>query len=168
MSQLIVSTALTTTLSLLLFFLIKKTKFKKKSKDNSLFDEQDTLNNKLNKEQMSQLASKMDDVMKKEKIFTNPTLSIHDLASQVGTNRSYISTTINSFYNQNFCAYVNQYRFGELTDTIQKENEYTHKELATRCGFGSIDSMKRVVKQKTGLSMKEWKNNFIEGSIKDS
>ena len=168
MSQLIVSTALTTTLSLLLFFLIKKRKLKKKSKNLSLCIEQDNLNNKLNEDQMSQLASKMDDVMKKEKIFTNPTLSIHDLASQVGTNRSYISTTINSFYNQNFCAYVNQYRFGELADTIKKENDYTHKELATKCGFGSIDSMKRVVKQKTGLSMKEWKSIFIEGSMKDS
>jgi len=45
-----------------------------------------------------------------------------------------------------------------LADTLQKENDYSHKELATKCGFGSIDSMKRTVKMKTGLSMKEWKD----------
>ncbi len=163
MSQLlIVSTTLTTTLSLLLLFLIRKIKIKKKSKDIDLITEEDTLHNKLNSEHLSKIASKMDDVLKNEKTYTNPTFSIQDLASQVGTNRSYISTTINSFYNQNFCSYINRYRFGALTDTIKSEKYYTQKELATRCGFGSIDSMKRVVKQQTGLTMKEWRNNLIE------
>lgn len=104
------------------------------------------------------IAEKLDLKLKTDKMYTNPDLSIQDLASEIGTNRSYISSTINTFYNQNFCSYINKYRFQELADTIIKEKSCSHKELATKCGFGSIDTMKRTVKINTGLSLKEWKD----------
>ena len=114
---------------------------------------------------LSIIAEKLDLKLKTEKMYTNPDLSIQDLASEIGTNRSYVSSTINTFYNQNFCSYINQYRFQELAETILRENSCSHKELATRCGFGSIDSMKRTVKINTGLSLKQWKN-YIRGKGK--
>lgn len=117
---------------------------------------------KNNPKKLSLIAEKLDLKLKTEKMYTNPDLSIQDLASEIGTNRSYISSTINTYYNQNFCSYINQYRFQELADTIIKENSCSHKELATKCGFGSIDSMKRTVKINTGLSLKEWKD-YIRG-----
>lgn len=133
----------------------------KKIKQRKMLLQQNTdilLNAKINQKQLDYIAAKLELKIKTEKMYTNPDLSIHDLAAEIGTNRSYISSTINTFYNRNFCSYINHYRFQELADTLQKENDYSHKELATKCGFGSIDSMKRTVKMKTGLSMKEWKD----------
>jgi YesN/AraC family two-component response regulator len=116
---------------------------------------------KNNPEKLCQIAEKLDLKLKTEKIYTNPDLSIQDLALEIGTNRTYISSTINTFYNQNFCSYINKYRFLELADNITKDKNCSHKELASKCGFGSIDSMKRTVKINTGLSMKEWKDCLV-------
>ncbi|MDD4197917.1 MAG: helix-turn-helix domain-containing protein [Paludibacter sp.] len=118
-------------------------------------------------EQLREIADKLNVILTDKKMYTNPELSIHDLAAIIGTNRSYVSSSINIFYNQNFCSYINQYRLNELKETIKEENYFTQKELAVRCGFGSIDTMKRAVKQKTGLSMKDWKELLVEEKHKN-
>lgn len=145
---------------LVLLFLFTVKTFKKNKQRKMILQQnaETLLNAKINQKQLDYIAAKLDLKLKTEKIYTNPDLSIQDLAAEIGTNRSYISSTINTFYNRNFCSYINHYRFQELADTLIKENDYSHKELATKCGFGSIDSMKRTVKMKTGLSMKEWKD----------
>jgi AraC-like DNA-binding protein len=148
-------------LLILVFIIFFVCKALKKIKERKMMLQQSAdslLNGKINQKQLDYIAAKLDLKLKTEKMYTNPDLSIQDLAAEIGTNRSYISSTINTFYNRNFCSYINHYRFQELSDTLLKENDYSHKELATKCGFGSIDSMKRTVKMKTGLSMKEWKD----------
>lgn len=102
------------------------------------------------------IAEKLDFILKTEKIYTKSDLCIADIASELGTNRSYTSRIINTFYNQNFCSFINQYRFHALEEIITHSNGYTYKELASMCGFGSIDTMKRIVKLNTGLSLRDW------------
>ena len=151
-------------LIILVFVLLFACKRYKKIKQQKMMLQQNSdaqAYGKINQKQLDYIAAKLDLKLKTEKIYTNPDLSIQDLAAEIGTNRSYISSTINTFYNRNFCSYINHYRFQELADTLLKEKAYSHKELATKCGFGSIDSMKRTVKLKTGLSMKEWKDFLI-------
>lgn len=109
-------------------------------------------------EQHREIIEKLDEILKKEKLYTKCDLSLNEIAEILGTNRTYVSVGINSFYKQNFSAYLNTYRWDELQNTIQEDDLISNKELASRCGFGSIDSMKRIVKQKTGLSLKEWRN----------
>jgi AraC-like DNA-binding protein len=117
---------------------------------------------KLSDVQMSEFATKIDNAFKNEKVFTNSELTITELADEFGTNRTYISATINTFYNRNFCSYVNMHRFYELREILKYEHEITYKELAIRCGFGSIDSMKRVVKQNAGMPLKEWREYLVK------
>jgi AraC-like DNA-binding protein len=161
-------------LLILVLVLLLVCKSFKKMKQRKMLQQQDThtlINGKINQKQLDYIVAKLDLKLKTEKIYTNPDLSIQDLAAEIGTNRSYISSTINTFYNRNFCSYINHYRFQELADTLLKDNDYSHKELATKCGFGSIDSMKRTVKLKTGLSMKEWKDfltNEDQRSVSDN
>ncbi|MEA4937499.1 hypothetical protein SDC9_128937 [bioreactor metagenome] len=145
-------------LFLTLLFVYKKYRKSGRKRVNQLHENDKFLNDKNNHKKLGLIAEKLDVKLKTEKIFTNPELSIQDVAAEIGTNRSYISSTINTFYNQNFCSYINQYRFQELADILVKEKGFSHKELATKCGFGSIDSMKRTVKINTGLSLKEWKD----------
>jgi len=91
------------------------------------------------------------------KIYLNSQLNIMDVVNALGTNRSYISAVINQQYNQNFCSFVNNYRVDELERVFSENPDFTIDVLAEQCGFGSVNSLKRAVFTKTGMSIAEWK-----------
>lgn len=97
-----------------------------------------------------------------KKVYLNSRLNIMDVVQTVGTNRTAISNLINQHYNQNFCSFVNSYRMEELARVYTENNKYTNEFLAERCGFGSLNSLKRAVTSKTGLSLYDWKKSIIE------
>ena len=96
-----------------------------------------------------------------EKIYLNSQLNIMDIVQAVGTNRTYISSIINQHYNQNFCSFVNSYRIVELERVLLKNPEYTNELLVDYCGFGSLNSLKRAIFAKTGLTLPEWKKQVL-------
>jgi AraC-like DNA-binding protein len=96
-----------------------------------------------------------------EKIFLNSQLNIMDIVQAVGTNRTYISSIINQQFNQNFCSFVNSYRIVELRRILLKNPDYTNEVLADSCGFGSLNSLKRALVARTGLTLPEWKKQVL-------
>jgi AraC-like DNA-binding protein len=84
-----------------------------------------------------------------------------DVVQTVGTNRTYISAIINQQYNQNFCTFVNSYRIEELERIIHENHDIPNGILAEKSGFGSLNSMKRAIFLKTGLSVNEWRKNQL-------
>jgi AraC-like DNA-binding protein len=105
-------------------------------------------------------------LFEEEKIYLNSQLNIMDIVQAVGTNRTYISSIINQQYSQNFCSFVNSYRIEELEKVLLENPDYTNEILADCCGFGSLNSMKRSVYFKTGMSLPEWKKQIIFSRIK--
>jgi len=95
-----------------------------------------------------------------EKIYLNSELNILDVVQVVGTNRTYISAIINQQYNQNFCGFVNGYRMEELERIIHENHNATNEVLAESCGFGSVNSLKRTVSAKTGMSISQWRKQL--------
>jgi len=95
-----------------------------------------------------------------KKIYLNSQLNILDVVQAVGTNRTYISTIINQQYNLNFCAFVNSYRMEELERIIHENRDVSNEILAECCGFGSVNSLKRAVFAKTGMSVSVWKKHL--------
>lgn len=79
--------------------------------------------------------------------FLNPCLKISDIAEDLNTNRTYLSSFINSEYNINFSRLINKYRHDEFNRL--KENDLlkckTDKDLAEMVGFGSYKNFKRFV-----------------------
>lgn len=108
------------------------------------------------------LLSKISDLFENQKIYLNESLNIIDLANLTGTNRTYISHLINKHYQQNFCTFVNTYRMEEVQKYILHDPTCTNQILAEKCGFSSADSLKRVVKNLTGLSITELKQNLLK------
>ena len=92
------------------------------------------------------------------KIYLNSQLNIMDIVQTAGTNRTYISGLINQQYNQNFCSFVNGFRLEELERVILEDNNLSNDMLAECCGFGSVNSLKRAIAAKTGLTIPEWKS----------
>lgn len=106
------------------------------------------------------LLEKINQLFVTEKKHLNSKLNIMDVATAVGSNRTYISFLINKSTNQNFCSYVNQYRINELEIKISEQANASYHELAELCGFGSVDSMKRSVHTKTGQTLKGWRDSL--------
>ncbi len=99
------------------------------------------------------------------KIYLDSQLNIMDIVQAVGTNRTYISGLINQQYNQNFCSFVNGFRLEELERVIHENQNLSNEVLAESCGFGSVNSLKRAIQAKTGLSILEWKTLQLSKKI---
>ncbi|HOG06324.1 MAG TPA: helix-turn-helix domain-containing protein [Paludibacter sp.] len=134
---------------------------RQKRKELKIIDKDPDTSPKYHPEQLRKIANQLDRIFADHKIYTNSDLTICDLANELGTNRTYVSSSINVCYNQNFNSYVNQFRLDEMKDIILNRSDVSNKELVSMCGFGSIDTMKRVVKQKTGLSLNDWKEQIL-------
>lgn len=113
------------------------------------------------------LAEKINKLFVVDKVYLNNKLNIQDVAQFVGTNRTYISTIINNRYGINFCTFVNNHRLQELDRLLTEQPEMTNQSLAESCGFGSVDSLKRAVNQKTGLSVSAYKKMLIRKTEKE-
>jgi YesN/AraC family two-component response regulator len=108
------------------------------------------------------LINKIIHLFEKQRIYLNESLTIVDLANLTGTNRTYISHIINQHYHQNFCTFVNNFRVEEVKRNIIKEPSATNQILAESCGFSSADSLKRVIKNMTGMSVTELKSHLLK------
>ncbi len=125
----------------------------KQEQDNNINDEGLTLNNQLNE--------KLVDLFENQRVFLKEDLNILHIANITGTNRTYISHFINKHYQQNFCSFVNSYRIRELKDYLKTDPQATNQILAEKCGFSSVDSLKRVVKNQTGMTVTELKKSLL-------
>ncbi|MEI7502118.1 MAG: AraC family transcriptional regulator [Paludibacter sp.] len=107
------------------------------------------------------LLKKILELFEVKKIYLNSQLNILEIVNLVGANRTYISAIINLEYNQNFCTFVNSYRIAELKRQIIQNPEYSNEILAEFCGFGSVNSLKRTISSKTGMSINEWRTQLL-------
>lgn len=96
-----------------------------------------------------------------KKIYLNPDLTILDVASAVGTNRTYLSAMINRQHNLNFCSFVNNYRYKQAELEICRNPNNSLKDISDYCGFGSFDSFRRTVLQVSGKALKDWKIDVL-------
>lgn len=81
--------------------------------------------------------------------YLEPRLSVTDLAKRFGTNRSYLSKTINQGLEQSFSEFINALRVEHAKEQLQKESS-TIIDVALNSGFGSKASFNRVFKTLTG------------------
>jgi AraC-like DNA-binding protein len=104
-----------------------------------------------------EILKKLKHFMEEKKVYKDPDLTIKDLATMVGTNRSYISSTINYFNKTNFPTFLNKYRCLDFQEQFRENPEETCSNLSKRAGFGSVDSMKRTIYLVTGMHFREWR-----------
>ncbi len=105
----------------------------------------------------AKLKSKLLYLFKTEKPFLNPNLTITDLVTLLGTNRSYLSALINSEFQQNFSGFINQYRVNEVKSLLTQNPTLGLEEAAQQSGFGSLSSMNRAFHLFEGQSARDFK-----------
>lgn len=89
-----------------------------------------------------------------EKLFLNKELSLELLAREMGTNRSYLSSCVNTCSGGNFNQWINNYRITYVLERIDTAPNLL--QLASEAGFLSSDSFYRNFKRCTQMTTSQY------------
>lgn len=101
---------------------------------------------------------KLDNLMKSEKPYRNPELSVADLSEMLGTKSHILSKVINECFEKNFRDFVNKYRVEEfiaLANTVEYKR-YTFLALAQEVGFNSKSTFNLAFKKLTNQNPRDY------------
>lgn len=100
------------------------------------------------------LASRLQTLIEKDKIYLDPYLTIQKVADNLATNRTYLSKAVNQVYNTNFPNFINELRVRETIRLISEGYAIIHtlETLATRSGFNNRTVFISAFKKYTGVT----------------
>ncbi|MGG8497531.1 helix-turn-helix domain-containing protein [Tenacibaculum sp. TC6] len=102
------------------------------------------------------------EAMEKDKLYTDPKLSIHKVSEKLNIPRQYISEVLNLHLHKSFLDFVNEYRINDFIEKVQND-QYAHFTLlgiANEVGFNSKSTFNATFKKIKGLTPSEFKNSL--------
>lgn len=94
-------------------------------------------------------------MMKEQQLYLQPDIKINELAQQVGTCRTYLSTYLNQELGVSFSDYINRQRVEYAKELMSQSPNLTIAEVATSSGFASVASFVRNYKKYVGKAQRE-------------
>ncbi|WP_420583360.1 helix-turn-helix domain-containing protein [Reichenbachiella sp.] len=106
---------------------------------------------------------KIEKVMINQSLFTNPKLTINELADKVGLHSRIVSQTLNQEVNQNFFDFVNSYRVQNLIEKLKSPDakSYTLQALMEESGFQSPSVAYAAFKKVTGTTPARFRETIV-------
>lgn len=97
-------------------------------------------------------------IMESERLYTNPSLTLFDVASTLNTHPKKVSNIINKGFKMNFNDFVNAYRVEEVIKKVNSDenNIKTLLGIALDSGFNSKSTFNRAFKKQTQQTPKEY------------
>ncbi len=107
------------------------------------------------------LIDKLIKAIKEEKVYLDPKLSLEKLAKKVGSNRTYVSKTVNAYFKIPFNELINQYRIDEacVLLTSKEYANYSIEGIAKSVGYHNLSSFNAAFKRLTGTTPSKFKTN---------
>lgn len=109
-----------------------------------------------------ELLEKLQKAMEQDKLFRDVDLTIETLADMMGTNRTYLSRTINERFQMPFRQWINSYRIEQSIKYMLRNPAANQEEIARNSGFLSASAFNHKFKAVTGISPRLW---LVEMSI---
>lgn len=109
-------------------------------------------------ENIMALAENVNNYLCKNRTFTNPNLSLNELAQKLKMQPHLLSKVINDGFNKNFFDFINSYRIEEFKK-LAKDKRYKHHtfvSLAFEVGFNSKTAFNRSFKKMTNQTPREY------------
>jgi AraC-like DNA-binding protein len=100
------------------------------------------------------LLSKLEQLIKRDRLFLNPKLKIELLASKIGETERILSNLLNRHHGCNFSVYINRFRVVEARMLLERPDSMNLKldAIGQSAGFGSRQNFYAVFEQDTGVN----------------
>tara|TARA_R110001632_G_scaffold102272_3_gene210358 strand:+ start:20632 stop:21804 length:1173 start_codon:yes stop_codon:yes gene_type:complete len=120
--------------------------------------EKEIVQESTNEKEIEVWKNKILKLIKNDKIYENPKLTLANLAKKLETNSKIISNVINSGFNMNFNDFINHYRIEAVKEKLNSGEHKTTTLLgiALDAGFNSKATFNRAFKKSTALSPKDY------------
>ena len=117
-------------------------------------------------EETDELMMRISAVLREQKLFVSPELTIQDLAAAVHSNRTYVSQCINRRTGLSFSQLVTRYRVENAELILRSENYSSdHEAIADAMelsGFNSDKTFYRAFKEITGETPLQYRHNNLQ------
>lgn len=107
---------------------------------------------------ISQLSEQIVRLIEDEQLYKRKDLRIGDVATELATNKTYVSAMINNISGMNFSDLINGYRIRDALVLMREHPEMPLADVADQCGFSSQTTFRRCFKAQTGRTPSEWRN----------
>lgn len=101
------------------------------------------------------LFSSVCEVMEKKQLFLKPDLKITDLLPEVGSNRTYVSNSINRNSGKSFSEFVHSYRIDHAI-SLMEEGKHPLSEIAVLSGYRDGNAFYKAFTKIMGKSPSAW------------
>lgn len=93
--------------------------------------------------------------------FTEPGLTIEQVAIQLNTNRTYLSNYVNQIKQQSFKEWINQLRIGEAKRLLLEKKTLHVGEIGLMVGLPDKSNFGRLFTRNTGVSPQTWRKQQL-------
>jgi ligand-binding sensor domain-containing protein/AraC-like DNA-binding protein len=109
-------------------------------------------------------------VMKEEKPYLDPNMTVTKLANRLGVSKEHISQTINQCFYMNFNQFLNKYRIEEAKERLKdpKESQYVVFKIALDVGFNSKSTFNTAFKKFTGMNPSQYREKYLGETSSES
>lgn len=105
----------------------------------------------------SDLSDKLKAIMEEKQLFRNKDLRLADVAAELGTNTTYLSTCLNGTLNTTFPMFVTSYRIRYAQELMCNNPSLRLSQVAEDSGFANEKTFLRTFKTICGVTPSEWK-----------
>lgn len=96
-------------------------------------------------------------LIEEKELYRRKNLRITDVASELATNKTYVSVLLNNISGESFTAMITRYRVAYAQKLLREHPDMLLDEVADESGFSSRTSFFRNFKAATGFTPAEWK-----------
>lgn len=96
-----------------------------------------------------------------DRMYKDCNVTIYSLAANLGCKKNELTEYFNLSQPTNFRTWLSDIRFNEAVRMMKENPEFSNDAISTECGFSSHTQIYRILKQKTGLSPSQWREQMI-------
>lgn len=96
-----------------------------------------------------------------EKAYLNPKITIAHVASQISTNRTYLSQYVNSTKGKTFNEWINVLRIEEAKNIIIANKNITLEEVCEKVGYTDKSHFSKCFIKYEGMAVSKWRKSII-------